>query len=106
MGYRLKITPGSDPGSWILNLKVNLTRMETNDLFLSGDAMLVWTDEGLLPERGVGAARGLDRSGMFVSEVAARPSGLKIRFMEERHAARAAALLRGQLAQAGIEEES
>ena len=82
-------------------LRVNLTRAESNDLFLSGDSMLAWPVEGL---EECGAPRP-ERSGMFISEVAARPVGLEIRYSRPDQAELAAALLRMQLANAGIEEE-
>jgi hypothetical protein len=66
--------------------------------------MVSWPVEGLQPntqEEGK-----LERSGMFVSEVAARPDGLIIRYGERSQAERAAALLRIQFAQIGIKEET
>lgn len=102
MGYRLASTPEPESDSWSLALRVNLTRAESNDLFLSGDSMLAWPVEGLEQS---GDPR-LERSGMFISEVAARPLGLGIRYSRRGQAERAAALLRMQLANAGIEEES
>lgn len=102
MGYGVVITPEPESGSWSLVLRVNLTRAESNDLFLCGDSMLAWPADGL--EQSVDSK--LERSGMFISEVAARPSGLGIRYFRREQAERAAALLRMQLANAGIEEES
>ncbi|MFH0917426.1 MAG: hypothetical protein V1912_13410 [bacterium] len=102
MGYSVSITPDAESGSLSLVLRVSLTRAESNDLFLSGDSMLGWPVEGLEQN---GDPK-LERSGMFISEVAARPSGLTIRYSRRDQAERAAALLRMQLANVGIEEES
>jgi hypothetical protein len=85
-------------------LKVNLTRAESNDLFLSGDSMVSWPIEGL-EVLSDGDPR-LERSGIFVSEVAARSAGLRLRYREQAQAERTAALLRMQFAQIGIEEET
>ena len=85
-------------------VKVSLSRVESNQLFLSGDSMVSWPAEGMRAS-GTGDPR-LERSGMFVSEIAARPSGLEIRYGEQAQAERASTLIRMQLAQIGIEEES
>ena len=85
-------------------VRVSLSRIESNDLFLSGDAMVSWPVEGL-QVTATGDPR-LERTGMFVSEVAARPFGLGIRYQEQSQAERAATLLRTQFAQIGINEEA
>lgn len=102
MGYRLTITSEPAHGAWDLELTVDLTRAESNDLFLSGDCIVAWPEEGLYQAGGRGPAR----TGMFISEVAARPLGLGIRYARRAQAERAAALLRTQLSRAGIKEES
>jgi hypothetical protein len=66
--------------------------------------MVSWPVEGL--RSSVQEESKLERSGMFVSEVAARPDGLIISYGEQGQAERAAALLRIQLAQIGIKEET
>lgn len=104
MGYSVvvKQDPGSD--TWTVLLKVNLSRAESNELFLSGDSMVSWPVEGLRV-----AAHGdlkLERSGIFVSEVAARSTGLGLGYQEQAQAERAAAVLRMQFAQIGIKEET
>jgi hypothetical protein len=104
MGYSTSIVHRSGQGSWSVLLKVNLTRAESNDLFLSGDSMVSWPVEGLQPTSGDDPRP--ERSGMFVSEVAARPRGLAISYREQTQAERAAALLRMQFAQIGIKEET
>ena len=78
--------------------------METNQVFLSGDSMVSWPVDGLQAAGG-GDPR-LERTGMFVSEVGAKPAGLGIRYRSEADAQRAATLLRLQFAQIGIAEES
>lgn len=84
-------------------VKVSLSRVESNDLFLSGDAMVSWPAEGLQLDAGEDAP--LERTAMFVSEVAARPLGLGIRYKERVQAERAASVLRIQLDQIGIKQE-
>ena len=104
MGYSTVVTHEAASGSWVVTLRVSLDRAESNTLFLSGDAMVSWPVEGLQGES-VGGA-GLERTGMFVSEVAARSSGLGIRYREQSQAERAATLLRLQFNQIGIKEEA
>jgi hypothetical protein len=104
MGYSTIVTRESGSESWIVMVRVNLSRAEGNELFLSGDSMVSWPTEGL--EASASGDSRLERSGMFVSEVAARPSGLGIRYQERAQAERAATLLRMQFAQIGIEEET
>ena len=95
-------------------LRVSLSRAETNELFLSGDSMVSWPVEGLDAVvcgavAGGGAAHGdlrLERSGIFVSEIAARPAGLALRYQEQSQAERAATLLGMQFSQIGIKEET
>jgi len=101
MGY--SVTIGCEPGSdsWAVALKINLTRAESNALFLSGDSMLSWPLEGLQ----VSGDSRLERSSMFVSEVAARTTGLTISYSLQAGAERAATLLRTRLAAIGIAEE-
>ena len=104
MGYSTAIVHQARPDRWAVSLTVDLTRSETNQLFLAGDAMLSWPVDGL-----VAASEGSpmpERSGMFVSEIAAQPAGLVIHYAEQAAAERAVALLRVQLGQAGIEEGS
>jgi hypothetical protein len=86
-----------------VSVRVNLDRAETNELFLSGDSMLSWPVEGLLPASGDEPIP--ERSGMFVSEIAAQSGGLVICYSGQAYAERAVALLRVQLAQAGIKQE-
>jgi hypothetical protein len=104
MGYWTSVTqePGSDV--WVVAVKVVLSRAESNELFLSGDSMVSWPVEGL--EASGSADPRLERSGMFVSEMAARASGLVVRYRGQSEAERAAKLFRIQFAQIGIEEES
>ena len=105
MGFRVTIVP--EPGSelWSLTLLVNLSRAESNALFLSGDSIVAWPAEGLErdPERGEVPAP--ERTSMFVSEVATHASGLRILYSQRAQVERAAALLREQMTRAEIQEE-
>jgi hypothetical protein len=104
MGYSTAVERENGSGGWAVSLKISLSRAETNDLFLSGDSILSWPPEGLLSSMGDDSKP--ERSGMFVSEVAAQPLGLTIRYAEQGQAERSAAILRTQLNQIGISEES
>ncbi len=103
MGYSTAITKEQGSQRWMVSVRVNLSRTETNELFLSGDSMLSWPTDGLLHAQGDASIP--ERSGMFVSEVAAQPSGLIICYTDQANAERTLGLLRAQLAQAGINEE-
>jgi hypothetical protein len=105
MSYRLAVASAPESGSWSVKLRVDLTRAESNDLFLLGDSMLAWPAAGLEPGLEPGDP-GIERDRMFISEVAARPSGLEIRYLQRGQAERAADLLRRQLTDAGIQEKS
>lgn len=100
MGYSATVTFEAQGDAWIVTLRADLSRGETSQLFLSGDSKVSWPVEGLKKETNVG----LERSAMFVSEIAARPEGLTIRYCEKGQAGRAVALLRMQLNQIGIQE--
>lgn len=104
MGYLVAITENAESGTWTVSLTVGLTRAESNDLFLSGDSMVSWPVDGL--EVPADDNLRLERSGMFVSEVAARHAGLALSYREQAQAERAAAILRMQFAQIGIKEET
>ncbi|OFV80450.1 MAG: hypothetical protein A2W26_09415 [Acidobacteria bacterium RBG_16_64_8] len=103
MGYSTAVEREQGSEGWTVSLRVNLSRAETNELFLSGDSILSWPVDGVLSSEGDDPKP--ERSGMFVSEVAAQPLGLTIRYVERAQAERSAALLRAQLAQIGISEE-
>ena len=104
MGYSASVVEGPGRAPWAVLLRVSLTRAESNDLFLSGDSMVSWPIEGLHTSTQEEAK--LERSGMFVSEVAARRDGLTISYSEQSQAERAVAVLRIQFAQLGIKEET
>ena len=104
MGFATTVKHESKPGCWAVSVKVTLNRAETNELFLSGDSMLSWPTEGLVPTK-VDSSEP-ERSGIFVSEVAAQPEGLVIRYGDQAQAEQIASLLRAQLAQIGIQEEA
>ena len=104
MGYSTALTqePGSE--SWLITVRVVLSRVESNDLFLSGDSMVSWPAEGLQTSGSTDPR--LERSGMFVSEIASRSPGLVLRYQGQSEAERAFKLLRIQFAQIGIQEEN
>lgn len=104
MGYSTTVEQETGSESWTVSLKINLSRAETNELFLSGDSILSWPVGGLLPTGGDDSRP--ERSGMFVSEIAAQPLGLTLRYGDRAQAERTAALLGSQLVQIGIAEEA
>lgn len=104
MGYSTVVTREAGSDSWLVTVKVALSRTESNELFLSGDSMVSWPVDGLATSGS--ADPRLERSGMFVSEMAARPSGLGLRYRGQADAERTATLFRIQFAQIGIKEES
>ena len=104
MGYSTAIAQETSSDLWTVKLTVSLSRAESNDLFLSGDTMVSWPVEGL--EAPAEGDLGLERSSMFVSEIAARHGGLGLRYREQEQAERTAAILRMQFAQIGIKEET
>jgi hypothetical protein len=99
MGFHLDIS--DEDGGSAVSLAVILTRQETNDLFLSGDSMISWPEEGLRPD----GDPLFSRTSMFVSEVAARPQGMILHYQTREQAERSAQLLRLQLDRAGIARE-
>lgn len=103
MGYSTVISNEAGSDRWTVSVKVSLSREETNELFLSGDSMLSWPVEGLLPTSDEEPMP--ERSSIFVSEIAAQPEGLRLCYSDGTSAERTAALLRAQFAQVGIEEE-
>jgi hypothetical protein len=99
MGFCLNIHDQAD-GS-VVSLALILDRQESSDLFLSGDSMISWPSDGLLQE----GDPMLARTGIFVSEIAARPAGMTLRYATREQADRTATLLRLQLDQLGIVRE-
>ncbi len=99
MGFRVVIDKALD--TWMLELKVSLTRTESAEVFVSGDTLLQWPEEGL---RSVSNLP-LERTTMFISEAAARSEGVCLEYTTEKQATSAAAILRTQLEEAGIQEE-
>jgi hypothetical protein len=102
MGYSTTVVNEPESGTWALVLKAHLSRAESNELFLAGDAMVAWPVDGIQSSEDPV----LERSSIFVSEVAARPEGLRLRYREQAQAERAAAVLRIQFGQIGITEET
>jgi hypothetical protein len=101
VGYVLGVKPVPVSGAWEMVLLVRLSRSEASDLFLSGDTLVAWPADGLMQ----GGDPGPERSSMFVSEIAGRPSGLRIRYLERNQAERAGLVVQRQLAEAGLDEE-
>ena len=100
MGFRIVIEKTQN--TWVLELAVSLTRTESAEVFVSGDTLLQWPEEGL---RSVSNLP-LERTTMFISEAAARTEGVRLEYATEKQAASAAAMLRRELEEAGIQEES
>jgi hypothetical protein len=110
------VTSGRDPsnGFYVVAAKVALSFAETNALFLSGDSIVSWpegvvlTDQSAQADGAQGATgeAGLVRTGMFISELARLPEGLKIGYRQAADAQRSAQLVRLQLLRAGLREES
>ena len=99
MGFRIVIEKTQN--TWVLELAVSLTRTESAEVFVSGDTLLQWPEEGL---RSVSNLP-LERTTMFISEAAARSEGVRLEYATEKQATGAAAMLRTQLEEAGIQEE-
>ena len=104
MGFSTTVKREPKLGCWAVSVEVTLSREETNELFLSGDAMLSWPAEGLVATSADESKP--ERSGMFVSEVAAQPEGLVIRYGDQAQAEQTESLLHAQLLQIGIKEEN
>jgi hypothetical protein len=101
VGYRLTIEPEQATGAWEVTVLVRLNRAETNELFFAGDIMVSWPMEGLI----LTGDPGLERCSMFVSEMAARAQGLKIRYADRTRAEKAAESVSRRLVESGLEEE-
>ncbi len=113
MAFAITSTVDQAAGGHVVTAKVGLSMAETNALFLSGDTLVSWPQGELLESEGLGEIRtsgnpgnALVRTGMFISELARLPEGLKIRYRQGTEAQRAAQLIRLQLLKAGIEEET
>ena len=80
-------------GSWEVHMRVALDRVETNELFLAGDALVSWPTDGMCP-----TGRGpIDRSSMFLSEIVGRAEGLRLVYETEALAERAGVVLETQV---------
>jgi hypothetical protein len=101
VGYRLTIEPEQATGAWEVTVLVRLNRAEINELFFAGDIMVSWPMEGLI----LTGDPGLERCSMFVSEMAARAQGLKIRYADRTRAEKAAESVSRRLVESGLEEE-
>lgn len=99
MGFKLDISDVAD--GVLVSLAVVLTRQETNELFLAGDSMIAWPDEGLRSE----GDPLLSRTSIFVSEIASKPKGMVLHYQTRKQAERSACVLQVQLDRAGIARE-
>ncbi len=77
---------------WEVRLSVTLDRRETSDLFLAGDSLISWPTEAMV-HQGAGP---IDRSSMFLSEIVARPEGLRLVYVTEEAATRSGKILEYQ----------
>jgi hypothetical protein len=87
---------------WSVEVQLRLSRAETTDLFFAGDSMVNWPEQGLFLEPG----RPFERTGMFVSEISAKPGGLYLKYQTEDQATRVAAGIVRQLEMAGLRSEA
>jgi hypothetical protein len=87
--------------AFAVTLVLTLTRRESNELFLCGDSMISWPSEGLHVQGDPVPAR----TSIFVSEIAARPNGMTLRYVTRRQADSTAGLLLEQFGQLGIPRE-
>jgi hypothetical protein len=95
MGFmRLDVGTASEEGRWRVRLSVSLDRAELNELFLAGDTLISWPTEGMLV---LGGSHPIERSSMYLSEIAGRTAGLDLLFETENQAARVAAILTYQM---------
>jgi hypothetical protein len=85
---RVNTEPSGD--AWLVHVHVTLDRRETSELFLQGDRLVSWPTEGMVSSLRSGP---LERSSMFLSEIVARPSGLRLEYESEELADRAAKVL-------------
>ena len=113
MAFAVTLAVDPSTGGFVVTAKAGLSLAETNALFLSGDAIVSWPEAELLESDGAGGFRSLEtrdsalvRTGMFISELARLPEGLKIGYRQGADAERAAQLIKLQLLKAGIEEET
>jgi hypothetical protein len=93
-----KVDIADSDGDYVVSVVMRLSRQESSDLFLSGDFMITWPDEGLQSD----GDPFLERTSMFVSEAASRADGFRLRYDTKDQAERVAYLLRKQLAVVGI----
>jgi hypothetical protein len=91
MDLRVSQSPVAD--GWEVSLTVSLDRRETNELFLAGDKLVTWPT-GLVRPFGSGP---IDRTSMFLSEIVARPEGLRLVYESMEAAQTAAKVLESQI---------
>jgi hypothetical protein len=103
MQVRLDIE--SEDVGWVVNFCVTLDSHEDSELFALGDTLISWPTEELVavrlggrPEQGCGDPQGapMIRGSMFLSEIAAKQSGISLVYEREGQARRTARILEFQ----------
>jgi len=98
VGYHIDIAPETGSNLWTVVVRVALSRDEASRVFLSGDLMVFWPIEGLEQND----ALPVGRKSMFLSQIAASSTGLRLTYRGEQEARRAASLIKEQLSKAGL----
>jgi hypothetical protein len=91
---RLDVRTAPSEGGWRVHLSVALDRAELNELFLAGDTLISWPTDGMLSS---GGSHPIERSSMYLSEIAGRIEGLDLLFEAEAQATRVVAILTYQM---------
>lgn len=107
MQVRLDID--SEDVGWVVHFCVTLDRHEDSELFALGDALISWPTEELVAvrmggrlEQDDGGRQGtpIIRGTMFLSEIAAKQSGISLVYEREGQARRSARILEFQAGRA------
>ncbi len=85
-----------ESADWNLRFLVRLDRREIGQLYLMGDRLISWPQDGLSPD----TEAPLVRTSLFLSELAARREGLDLHFTSQETAALAQRVLERQVRQA------
>ncbi len=100
MGFTVIVRP-SESG-WAVEITVRMNRAETARLFCAGDFLVSWPgQEPVNSDR-----TPVSRTGMFVSEIAAKDRGVRLEYRDQRNAEGVADALRRQLEAAGLARDS
>jgi hypothetical protein len=95
----------SEDVGWVVHFCVTLDRHEDSELFALGDKLISWPTEDLVTvrvgeklEQGDGGQQGapMIRGTMFLSEIAAKQSGIRLVYEQEGQARRSARILEFQ----------